>query len=717
MKPPTDHLRAARDAPSTAPVLPPLGALEILAAGQETFLFLDVDFRVCYANPAAEQLFGRSTASLYGRRPWEGWPSAIGGAAEHHYRRALAEERHVTFRDQADRSTAPVHLEVNAYPAAGGLAVFVRDISEQQQQLEDARQAALSIWQDQLELENRNRDLMRENARRSDAERDRAAARASEARYRALVEAATQMVWSTDADGQVADIPFWRELTGQTVEEVRGAGWTNAIHPADAPGALQRFRDAVKSRGPYEAQYRLRLRDGSYRWYRARGMPVLAADGSVREWVGLFNEVDRMIRREEGMQFLVDASAALAETLDEEATLDTLARLAVDQLADGAMITLVREGGGMEHVTTRSRDGHTAAFAAETERMYPLPADAGSGYPRAIRTGEAELIPPDAFHEDILPKVAADATHLERLRRLAMYSGMVVPLVARGHIFGAMTLVLHGPERRRPFDAPDLAVATELGRRAALALDNGRLYAAERRARDDAERASHEKSDMLAKVSHETRQPVHATIGWVNTIEMGLHGPVSAAQAEALGRIRQNQLRLLAVLNDLLDISRIEAGRLDLHLRPLEVTEIIDAVESAVAPQLRERSVVLEFPRPSREVVVRADSDQLVGILTNLLGNAAKFTPPGGRVRVHCEQHHDRVHIHVTDTGIGIAPALQGRVFDAFFQVESGFTRTTTGTGLGLSISREAARAMGGDITLESGLGAGSTFTVTLPAG
>jgi len=717
MKRLTDTPRSSRDVPSTAPVLPPLGALEILAAGQETFLFLDADFRVRYANPATERLFGRSVESLYGRRPWEGWPSAIGAGAEQHYRRALTEGSHVTFRDQADRSTAPVHLEVNAYPAAGGLAVFIRDISAQQQLLEDARQAALAIWQDQLELENRNRDLVRENVRRSDAERDSVTARASEARYRALVEAATQMVWSTDANGQVADIPFWRELTGQTVEEVRGSGWLDAIHPADAPGTLQRFRDAVASRRPYEAQYRLRLRDGSYRWYRARGVPVLAPDGSVREWVGLFNEVDRMIRRDEGMQFLVDASAALAETLEEETTLDTLARLAVDQLADGAMITLVREGGRLEHVTTRSRDGHTAALAAETERMYPLPSDASSGYPRAIRTGEAELIPPDAFHEDILPKVAADAIHLERLRRLAMYSGMVVPLVARGHIMGAMTLVLHGPERRRPFDAADLAVAIELGRRAALALDNGRLYAAERDARDEAERASHAKSDLLAKVSHETRQPVHATIGWVNTIEMELHGAVTEAQAEALGRIRQNQLRLLAVLNDLLDISRIEAGRLDLHLRVLEVAEVVDVVESAVSPQMRDQNLVLAFPRPARDVVVRADTDQLVGILTNLLGNAAKFTPPGGRVEVRCERHDGWVRIHVTDTGIGIVPALHQRVFEPFFQVESGLTRTITGTGLGLSISRESARAMGGDITLESAPGSGSTFTVMLPAG
>jgi GAF domain-containing protein len=141
-------------------------------------------------------------------------------------------------------------------------------------------------------------------------------------------------------------------------------------------------------------------------------------------------------------------------------------------------------------VTTRSRDPGIAEYAAETERMYPLPLDASSGYPRAIRTGEPELVPEGAFDESILPDIAVDAVHLERLRSLQMYSGMVVPLVARGTTLGAMTLVLHGKNRRRPFDASDLALATELGRRAALALDNSRLFAAEHAARAESERSA-----------------------------------------------------------------------------------------------------------------------------------------------------------------------------------------------------------------------------------
>jgi signal transduction histidine kinase len=643
----------------------------------------------------------------------------------------------------------------------------------------------------------------------------------------------------------------------------------------------------------YEAQYRLRLRDGSYRWYRARGVPIQNPDGSVREWVGVLNEIDRMVRREEGMRFLAEASAALTESLEERDTLATLARLAVDNLADGAMITLVRDDGSFEHVTTRSRDGTTAAYAAETERMYPLPPNASSGYPRAVRTGEPELVPPGAFDQRILPDIAADPVHLERLRKLDMYSGMVVPLVARGTTLGAMTLVLHGPARRRPFDATDLALATELSRRAALALDNSRLFAAERAARGDsdraaeltrrlqeitasfaravtsedvahttlslgldalsaraglvyltsprgdtldlvghqglreealrsfthvdldapmpvtdavrageivylesretalarypaiadasrlisadswvaipllfrgrrlgavalgflgaraftveeralvdalgrhcaqameraslldaerdarrdAERANRAKSDLLAKVSHETRQPVHASVGWVETLEMGLQGPLTEAQREALRRIRQNQARLLGVLNDLLDMSRIQAGKLDLQIRDVVVAGVVDDVESAIGPQMRDKGLDYDFCRPAPDVLARADREQLVGILTNLLSNAAKFTP-AGEVRVTCESDDAVVRLIVEDTGIGIPAALRERVFEPFFQVETGFTRTTMGTGLGLAISREAARAMGGDVSVASRRGGGSRFTLALP--
>ena len=538
--------------------------------------------------------------------------------------------------------------------------------------------------------------------------------RASEERYRALVEATTEMVWETDAGGLVDDMPYWRGVTGQTLAEVRGDGWLRAIHPDDLERVSQRWREAIATGTTYESQYRVRMRDGGFRWYRARGVPLHAADGTISRWVGIFNEIDQLKRRDEGMRFLVQASAALTETLNEHTTLETLATLAVDHLADGAMITLVRDDGSFEHVTTRSRDGTTAAYAAETERMYPLPAGASSGYPRAIRTGEPELVPPDALHETILPDIAVDAVHLERLRTLQMYSAMIVPLVARGTTMGAMTLVLHGSARRTPFDSADLALATELGRRAALALDNSRLFAAERAARAEAVQATRAKSELLAKVSHETRQPVHASIGWIDTLDMGLKGSLTDEQRDALRRVKQNQARLLTVLNDLLDMSTIEAGRLAVRIEDVVIADVMDVVDSVIAPLMREKGIVYDVRDFDGQCAVRADHEHLVGVLTNLLSNAAKFTPKGGRVSLASLVEENRMLLVVEDSGIGIGVEHLERVFEPFFQVEAGFTRTNGGTGLGLAIARQATSAMGGDLTVSSTVGVGSRFTVSL---
>jgi signal transduction histidine kinase len=289
----------------------------------------------------------------------------------------------------------------------------------------------------------------------------------------------------------------------------------------------------------------------------------------------------------------------------------------------------------------------------------------------------------------------------------------IVPLLHDGESLGSIAL---GFGSARSFSSEDRVLVEALATQCAQAMERARLLESERAARRDAESANLAKSELLAKVSHETRQPVHATVGWTETLAMEIQGPVTEGQREALRRIKQNQSRLLAVLNDLLDMSRIEAGKLELRITDVMVAQVIDAVDSAVAPQMRARDIRYDFCRPPETLVMRADHGQLLGILTNLLSNAAKFTPPGGQVSVDCRREGGRVVVAVCDTGIGITPELHERVFEPFFQVDAGFTRTTTGTGLGLAISREAARAMGGELTLSSAPGDGSIFSIWLPA-
>ena len=237
----------------------------------------------------------------------------------------------------------------------------------------------------------------------------------------------------------------------------------------------------------------------------------------------------------------------------------------------------------------------------------------------------------------------------------------------------------------------------------------------ERRARAEAEDANQAKMDFLAMMSHELRTPLNAIAGYTDLLDMEIHGPVSEAQHEALGKIRRSQKHLLLLINDVLNFAKIEAGRLEVRPVEVPVAELVTGVEPLILPQAEARGLRFERTLPPEPVPVRADPEKAGQILLNLLSNAVKFTDPGGQVRVECVRNGTRLMIRVRDTGVGIPPERLESIFEPFVQLDRGLTSTREGTGLGLAISRDLARAMGGDVFAESEPGRGSVFTLALP--
>jgi signal transduction histidine kinase len=236
-------------------------------------------------------------------------------------------------------------------------------------------------------------------------------------------------------------------------------------------------------------------------------------------------------------------------------------------------------------------------------------------------------------------------------------------------------------------------------------------------ARAVAESASRAKSEFLATMSHELRTPLNAIGGYVQLIEMGVHGPVTDGQRQALARIDRSQRHLLGLINDILNLSRIEAGRVDYVMTNVPLSETLTDVEPMIAPQLAAKSLSFEVQTPDRLPVVRADREKLEQVLLNLLSNAAKFTDPLGRVWIDTVERADKpgkVFVRVSDTGRGIPGDKLESIFEPFTQVDASHSRAGQGIGLGLAISRELARGMGGDLRVRSHLGQGSVFTVTL---
>jgi signal transduction histidine kinase len=237
-------------------------------------------------------------------------------------------------------------------------------------------------------------------------------------------------------------------------------------------------------------------------------------------------------------------------------------------------------------------------------------------------------------------------------------------------------------------------------------------------ARTAADAANRAKSDFLATMSHELRTPLNAIAGYVQLLELGVHGPITEPQREALGRIDRSQRVLLRLINDVLNLARIEARRVEYRLERVVLAELVESVVPLVEPQMAGRSLRLEVSVPGG-LAAHADREKAEQILLNLLSNAIKFTPADGCIRIDARPDavaSDRLAISVQDTGIGIPPEKLAAVFEPFVQVDARRTRTQEGTGLGLTISRDLARGMGGDLTAESTVGEGSTFRLALPS-
>jgi signal transduction histidine kinase len=240
------------------------------------------------------------------------------------------------------------------------------------------------------------------------------------------------------------------------------------------------------------------------------------------------------------------------------------------------------------------------------------------------------------------------------------------------------------------------------------------LARAQARARVAAESASRAKSGFLATMSHELRTPLNAIGGYTDLMQLGVAGPTTERQQTYLDRIQRAQQHLLGLINDVLNFTRVDAGRIVYRVEPVPVAAALRDAQSVIAPLAAQKDVALEI-RPGPDVAGRGDGDKVRQVLLNLLSNAVKFTDAGGSIEASWAARDGRVEIRVRDTGIGIAEDRLDAIFDPFVQVDADLTRVRQGVGLGLSIARDLARGMGGEIAVRSRPGAGSTFTLELP--
>jgi PAS domain S-box-containing protein len=299
-----------------------------------------------------------------------------------------------------------------------------------------------------------------------------AALRRSETRYRALVEATTQVIWTADGSGINAPSESWERFTGGRWPDYRGMGAMNAVHPDDRDLVAGAWSRALGENRPLDVAYRLQRADGVYRRVQSRGLPVQDPGGEVVEWVGVVTDVEEKQQAEDALRFLGDASAALTSSLDYETTLQTVARLTVPAIADWCAVDLLDPDGRLRRIAISHVDPSKESRAWELERRFPSSPEDDAGPYAVLRSGRPMLIPvitPEMFDQSL-----RDPEYLRLVQALGPVSYLAVPLLAHGQVFGVLSLVM--AESGRHYSELDLRLSEELGQRAGVAVDNARRH-------------------------------------------------------------------------------------------------------------------------------------------------------------------------------------------------------------------------------------------------
>lgn len=491
---------------------------------------------------------------------------------------------------------------------------------------------------------------------------------------------------------------------GRPLHELAGLHLAKVMGEAAYEAVREHVCAALEGRRA-EFERWLPLRDAGERCVQATLVPHLQ-DGEVKGYVAFIADVTERKRAEEALRLLADAGKLLAESLDGEHALARAARLAAPALADWCTIDLVNDGGGGERVASVHADPARQPLMEELKR-FPPDWEGSSLAARVLRSGEPALLadlPPE-------PETADDQARI--LRRLAARSWLSVPLLAHGRTLGVWSFAY--AESGRRYQERDLAVAQELAYRAALALDNSRLY----RQADEASRA---KDKFLANLSHELRTPLTPVLAMVARLEVDSHLP--AGVRAGLDLIRRNVELEARLIDDLLDLTRISRGQLELHAESVDLERVIrQALETCDERLLAARRIDLDLAAPKR--LIWGDPSRLVQVFWNLFNNALKFTPAGGWIRVRSYLDVDPAAAgqppapclvaEVSDSGLGIEPDALAKIFATFHDGVQA-ARRFGGLGLGLGISKAIVELHGGRLTAASGgRDKGSTFTCRLP--
>ncbi len=526
----------------------------------------------------------------------------------------------------------------------------------------------------------------------------------AQARLAAIVESSDDAIVSKTLDGVIRSWNAGAErLFGHAAAEAVGRPITLIIPPErqhEEQVILGRLRRGERI-DHYET---IRVaKDGRRIDISLTISPIRDRAGQIVGASKIARDITARKRTEETTRFLADASAALAELTDYRSTLQKVAGLAVPFFADWCAVDMQEADGSLRRLAVTHSEPAKVQLAHELFRRYPPRPTNPHGILKVLRTGKSDWLA--SIPDSLLVEVAQGEEHLAMLRALGLKSVVCTPLRSRSRTLGVLTFAM--AESGRTYSAADLAAAEDLAHRAVIAIENASLLAT-------LKEADRRKDEFLAMLAHELRNPL-APIRNAVQIFRGKGPPVPELQwaTEVIGRQVHQLTRLV---DDLLDVSRITRGKIELRKERIELAAVVNVAVEASRPLIEKWSHELIVTIPPQPIYLDADPTRLAQVLQNLLNNAAKYMDQGGRIGVTAQRQDEQVLLRVKDTGIGIPPEMLPRIFDMFMQVDHSLERAEGGLGIGLTLVKRLIEMHGGTIEAHSeGAGKGSEFIVRLP--
>jgi PAS domain S-box-containing protein len=557
--------------------------------------------------------------------------------------------------------------------------------------------------------------------------------RADEFPFDQLVEGVRDYaIFLLDADGNVAS---WNQgaerIKGYAAGEIIGKHFSKFYTPESIErGRAEYALKVARREGRFEDEgWRVR-KDGSRFWAGVTITALRDKYGDINGFLKITRDLTARKQAEEQSAYLIreqaareaaelsearalflaEASQALSASLKEEEIYEELVRIAVPFLADICIVDRLEEKGSARLIAINQSQAAPADVRSQLNKYYPVKLDDQYLVSEVLRTGRIRI-----FGDDFL-KIPAHAaqfrteqTEFPLLTALSAHAAMVVPLISRGDVFGAISLII--TDSSRNYGPTEIALAQDLGRRVATAVDHAWLYATAQETRHAAEMANRAKDRFLAMLSHELRTPLTPILFSCSLlIEDTTLAETIREHVQVVLKNAELEARLI---DDLLDITRISRGKLHLNFTIADAHEVLLAVEETCSSEIAHKRLLVSLDLRAANYQVRADVDRLQQVFWNLLKNAIKFTPLEGRIVIRSlNLRSDVLRVEIEDSGKGIAPRITSRIFEPFEQGER-----SEGLGLGLTICKNIVELHGGRISASSpGPGKGSTFVVEIPA-